>query len=398
MLEPVDGLPVEISLRRDGLGVDIDLDGRDPCTVHRIVVDWPSTTLKSMTLIDTPGIGSLSDVGERTIELLAPDDDRGSAADAVLYLTPHLHSADVRFLEAFHDEASARATPVNAIGVLSRADEIGGGRADSLHSAARVAARYRDDNEMRRLCQTLVPVAGLLAQGAATLTEREFRAFVALAALDESDADWLVASADRFALTELPALDVAPEERARLLDRFGVFGVRLACDLIRHTGIDTARTLADELRCRSGLDELRTVLADNFAARRDVLKARSALLGLTDVTKRWPLDGDAGAAVRADIERLTAGAHELDQLRALLAVRRGDVPLDEASTIEAEHLLSGSGTSSIPVDVDAIVDAVARWRGKAEHPLAPPSVIELSQIVVRTLETTLAESESPASR
>jgi hypothetical protein len=39
----------------------------------------------------------------------------------------------------------------------------------------------------------------------------------------------------------------------------------------------------------------------------------------------------------------------------------------------------------------AIIDAVSRWRAKAEHPLAPPSVVELSQIVVRTLEASLAE-------
>jgi hypothetical protein len=239
--------------------------------------------------------------------------------------------------------------------VLSRADEIGGGRADSMLSAAKVAARYRDDAEMRRLCQTLVPVAGLLAQGAATLTEGEFRAFASLASMDQSDADWLLATADRIAGAELPTLDVTQEERALLLDRFGVFGVWLACDLIRHAGVENARALSTELRSRSGLDELRSILTESFSARRDVLKARSALLGLSDVTKWWPLSGDAGLAVRAEIERLSASAHELDQLRALLAVRRGDVPLDDATAREAECLLGAAGgtrtatTSMMPV-------------------------------------------------
>lgn len=82
------------------------------------------------------------------------------AADAVLYLTPHLHASDVRFLEAFHDDSNARATPVNALGVLSRVDEIGGGRLESLQSATRVAERFARDPSLRRLCQTVVPVSG----------------------------------------------------------------------------------------------------------------------------------------------------------------------------------------------------------------------------------------------
>ena len=57
----------------------------------------------------------------------------------------HLHSTDVGFLEAFHDRQFAGVTPVNAIGVLSRADEVGAGRIDAIDIAERVAADYRRD-------------------------------------------------------------------------------------------------------------------------------------------------------------------------------------------------------------------------------------------------------------
>ncbi len=57
--------------------------------------------------------------------LLTADDGAPSVADAVLYLLRHAHASDVRFLEAFHDDELAKGTPVNAVGVLSRADEIG---------------------------------------------------------------------------------------------------------------------------------------------------------------------------------------------------------------------------------------------------------------------------------
>src|SRR6185503_3000939 len=106
-LEPREGEPVHIALKRDATGITLDLEGRAPEDIARIVVRWPSSRLRSMTLIDTPGVGSISGFGQRTFELLAPEDERGTAADAVLYLTPHLHASDVRFLEAFHDDTSA---------------------------------------------------------------------------------------------------------------------------------------------------------------------------------------------------------------------------------------------------------------------------------------------------
>ena len=125
-------------------------------------MQWPSQSLRTQTLIDTPGIASLSsDTSARAGAFLAPD-DAPSQADAVVYLMRHLHATDVRFLESFYDQGVARATPINTIAVLSRADEIGVGRLDALNSARRIARRYRADDKIRGLCQTVVAVAGLL--------------------------------------------------------------------------------------------------------------------------------------------------------------------------------------------------------------------------------------------
>ena len=103
-------------------------------------------------------------------------DDEETPADAVVYLMRHLHASDVEFLRAFHDTEVSRPSPVNAIGVLSRADEIGVGRLDSMASARRIAARLGTDPNVRRLVQSVVPVAGLLAETAVTLTEERGRA------------------------------------------------------------------------------------------------------------------------------------------------------------------------------------------------------------------------------
>ena len=91
-----------------------------------------------MTLIDTPGIGSLTEsVSRRSWSFLSSEDEE-TPADAVLYLLKHLHAQDVDFLRAFHDVEVSQPNPINAIAVLSRADEICVGRIDSMASARRI--------------------------------------------------------------------------------------------------------------------------------------------------------------------------------------------------------------------------------------------------------------------
>ena len=98
----------------------------------------------------------------RTYRALAPDDDRPAQADAVIYLLRHAHARDMRFLESFHDDELAHGTPMNAVGVLSRADEIGSCRLARWTSRQRVARRYEQDPRLQRVCPIVVPVAGLL--------------------------------------------------------------------------------------------------------------------------------------------------------------------------------------------------------------------------------------------
>jgi hypothetical protein len=394
---PAGGGPaVAAPIHRGDGGVEVDLGGRRAEDVDRIEVEWPAAALRTTTFIDTPGLHSLSGLGARTASFLAPDDDRPTEADAVIYLTRHLHGQDVRFLEAFHDRTGARSTPVNAIAVLSRADEIGGGRPDSLQSAARIAERYRGDPTFRRYCQTVVPVAGLLAEAAASLTEAEYRALGRLAQLDDAAADALLASADRFVDPDAPS-GLAPDERRHLLGRMGVFGVRLGRDLLRHGHADNARRLAEELRRRSGLDELRRLLATAFTARRDLLKANAALVALADILRRCSVPG--GDQLRTELERIQAGAHELAELRVLTAVRAGEVVLTDAEVTEVERVLgpgdaaaragvSGGGDAALR---EAVLDGVQRWRSRAENPLSSPAVVAASQVVTRTLESLLAD-------
>ena len=85
------------------------------------------------------------------------------------------------FLDTFLDRSVAQPNPFNALGVLSRADEMGAGRLDAMTSATSVARRFEADPRIRSLCSGVVPVAGLLAETGVTLTEDEVAALRAVA-------------------------------------------------------------------------------------------------------------------------------------------------------------------------------------------------------------------------
>lgn len=395
-LYPRSAPPRQLTIHRDHGALAFDLQGTPVEQVDKLDVAWPSQSLRVQTLIDTPGIASLSrDTSWRAGAFLAPD-DAPSQADAVIYLMRHLHATDVRFLESFHDQGIARATPINTIAVLSRADEIGVGRLDALSSARRIAGRYRADEKIRSLCQTVVAVAGLLAQTGRTMRQQEFTALAALAALPRAEIEAMLLSVDRF--SQVGSVAVGADDRARLVERFGLFGVRLATTLIRQ-GMTDPTAVAAELVRRSGLDELRSVLATQFSERRDLLKARSALLAVDLVLTREPRP--AAAPLAAEVERILAGAHEFAELRLLATIRSGAVKLVPEALSEAERLLGADGGSvaaRLGLDPrehpellrEAALDAVTRWQRRAESPMSSRAVSDVARLVVRSCEGMLA--------
>jgi hypothetical protein len=396
-LHPVTGPLRQLSVHREHGALRLELGGVSPDTVDRLTVDWPAASLRDTVLIDTPGVASAStDIAAHAVRFLAPEEGAGDA-DAVIYLMRHLHSTDVRLLESFHDNAIGRGNPLNTVAVLSRADEVGVGRLDALQSAHRIAERYRSDERLRGLCGTVVPVAGLLAQAGRTMRQQEFAALAALSGAPRSVVEGALLSVDRFTSATQrveSALGVPAAHRAALLDRFGLFGIRLATVLLRQ-GFGQPHELAAELVRRSGVDELRTALVTRFTERRDLLKARAALLALDDVLRRYP-HPDAELVSRA-VERIQAGAHEFAELRVLGALRVGVIGLAPEAGREAERLLGGLGCqpwarlglgadASRPQQRSVAMAALQRWQARAEHPLSGRASIDVARVVMRTCE------------
>ncbi|MBV8965087.1 MAG: dynamin-like GTPase family protein [Mycobacteriaceae bacterium] len=381
----------------DNGGLTFEFGSLDPDDVADLDVEWPAGELIDATIIDTPGTSSLNrDVSARTLRLLVPDDGV-PRVDAVVFLLRTLNAADVALLKQIGELVGGSAGALGVIGVASRADEIGAGRIDAMLSANDVAKRFTEEMTKTGICQAVVPVSGLLALTARTLRQNEFVALQKLAGVDAAELAKAMLSADRFVREDSPLpLDAAA--RAQLLNRFGMFGIRISIAVLR-SGVGDSVRLADELVERSGLVALREVIDQQFAQRSELLKSHTALLSLRRFVEVNPIG--ATGAILADIDPLLADTHAFEELRLLSQLSSRPTTLNEDEMASLRRIIGGSGTdaaSRLGLTADAPDDgpraafaAAQRWRRRAEHPLNDPFTARACRAAARSAEALVAQ-------
>jgi replication fork clamp-binding protein CrfC len=385
-----------VPIARDG-GLTFDFAGLDPVDVIDLDVQWPAEELTDTTIIDTPGTSSLShDVSERTRRLLVPQDGV-PRVDAVVFLLRTLNAADIALLKQIGELVGGSSGALGVIGVASRADEIGAGRIDAMLSAKEVGQRFTAELSRTGICQAVVPVAGLLALTARTLRQGEFSALQKLASVDPAELSKALLSVDRF-VREQSSLPLDRQIRARLLDRFGMFGIRISLALLQ-AGVSDSTALANELLERSGLTALRDVIDQQFAQRSESLKAHTALLSLRRFVEvnRLPVT----SRIIADIDPLLADTHAFEELRLLSQLLSRPTTLTDDELASLRRIIGGSGidaasrlglTAEAPDDGPRAAFAAAqRWRRRAEHPLNDPFTARACRAAARSAEALVAQ-------
>jgi len=400
----LDGRTVPLVLRRTDGRLTLDLAGYQPEQVSRMEVTWPSPILSEMTLIDTPGLGSLTtEASQRTVELVTPD--AGPGVDALIFLMRHRQASDIEVLQEFHQQsdptAGSEGYPINVLGVLSRADELGGGGLEALFRSREMADSYAASPEIRTVCQQVLPVAGLVAQGAQTLRQAEFESLRTLARMPKDRRELLMLSAHRF--VSVPDPDVSPDARRDLLDRLGLFGIRLAVVLLPN-GFDDPMALAAELLRRSGLPALQSAVSSVYAQSADLLKAHTALTRLSKLLLSQPPSDESLAR---QLEATQLSAHDLRELRLTAKLRAGGLPgLDSTEQERALRLVGANGDSpaerlGVPDGDPHLVRQAAQeelvyWRRLAQEPLTVRTVRDAADILSRTCEGILAITPAAA--
>ncbi|WP_392544429.1 dynamin family protein [Oryzobacter telluris] len=320
---------------RDGARVPLRLDGRRlpeqlgvPLEdVSRVVVHLQAGALRDLTLIDTPGLATLTEENEAAARaaVLGQECSKYATgdADALLYVVRESERADdIAFL---HDFAAASgsltASAVNTLGVLSQADLFNA--QDPMGAAQRTARRIASTSPGQ--FGGVVAVSGLLAQSARAGQVSETVA-AALASLDG------VADA---ILPAWQSLDVSGLDKAAAAQAFSVVG---PYGLLRGRG--PARQGATSLRrwCEeaSGIRDLEEVLEGTMVPRAHLIKASRTLGQLSRLGRRVGCQRVLDLVEEVELDPVM---HPIAELRALHDLL-GTAP-ESAQRPRLEALLAG---------------------------------------------------------
>jgi hypothetical protein len=322
----------EKSLIAQPLTAAVRACGRPAAGISAVEVESSNEILRRVyTIVDTPGLDSLSGLDELSLRAL-------SQADVLIYLMPHPGQHDVETLSALRATAAeAGITAVNTIGVLSRIDVLGEGTGDPWPGARRQAVK--DGKRLGALVGAIVPVHGLLAETAlgTSFGEADMGLLRAMSRADPADLAAACYSADDF--LRHPGLPLPRDDRERLLSLLGLYGIGVALAEVAG-GTQGAAGLLKALRAHSGIDDLLDRLNRQFLTLADPLRARTAIQALDAVS--WQ------GSTPAEVATLTALRGELDALGGHPRLRQ----LELASTLA--DLNAGKWTASEDVTEELI--------------------------------------------
>ncbi|GAB1692147.1 dynamin family protein [Krasilnikovia sp. M28-CT-15] len=334
------GAPERAELElRDGSRRDLPLRGGrmpdqlgvPPERVARIVVHLQAAALREQTVIDTPGLATLTSENEDATRAAvlgadaAPDDAEqvsryaAGQAEAVLFVFRESERKDeLEFLDQFRAATGELgASAINAVGVLSQADQFAG--TDPFDVADGQATRLAVARAAH--VSAVVAASGLLAEAARTgrLSESDARLLAGIADLSEQ----------RLRLRHSLPLPggTDPAELERLYRVLGVHGLHQG----RHRCGGGVHQLVQWLESVSGIARVEDLVRSRLLSRAHALKAMRALRVLTHAANRT--GADTGAALGLiEQARLDPALHPVRELRAL----RSLVAEAPASPLRAE--------------------------------------------------------------
>ncbi|GAA1739731.1 dynamin family protein [Aeromicrobium alkaliterrae] len=385
-----DGREIPISLVDGRLPEDLPVPAEQ---VKRLVVRLQSASLRGLTLIDTPGLSSLTRENEEVTRSAVLGDSLTSQhasgdADAVLFLFRQEQREDeADFLKQFRAASGEmNGSAVNAVGVLSQADLLADAAGDDPMRPARDQARRLATSRIGEVGD-VVPVSGLLAETSRTGRLRE-RDVVDLATLAE------VAPVRLRTGVGLDA--VLAKDRVRdLQDKLGPFGLEAG----RLEASEGSDRFGEWLSDVSGIDGLQRLVRDHVQARAGGLKALRAL----DAVERAARHSGADQAVLDLVEQALV-APELQIVREIQAIgmlRSTRVATDLIPELErlsrsdhpAEQLGLGRDTPAAEIASEA-----RRRSGEAQTRATlayAPGEAEAARVLAQSYRAIAQRAESP---
>lgn len=356
---------------------------------------YPNKLLKEMELIDTPGLASTHVIdAQSTLDFLGLDvnqvneatSEEASKADAIIYaFTKGMHEKDENVLQALQGSIFANASPINAIGALTKVDIYwSSGYDNPLEAGKHIINNLLTNPQVKKLLYTVSPIAGIIAENSNSLSEREKEILTLLGQLPAETFDKLIKDAARFTKKQREDVPVPPEERRLVWDRLDQYGVNTAVKGLKQ-GI-SIDGLSSYLYEKSGASELVGIIRQHFGNRAFLIKMSYILSRVKYLTnglynqyriKNKMVTGIL-EIISTECEKFQSEEHAFSELRVLQYYYNGDLQLEEDEVEEFLQIVGERGANCearlgmneprpIAQLMDIAKEKAGRWNSKGSN-------------------------------
>lgn len=321
-------------------------------TVKYIERYYDNEILKSLNIIDTPGLDALSALdSQNTIDFL-----KEVHPDAVIVLfTKSLTDSIVQILRDFqgysaHNDFSL--TPLNAIGAMAKSDtmwNILSPDSDVLVTGNRVISNtlYKKYPEVRESFFDIYPISALLGLASKDISSKEIQL---LRAYIDNNCELLslLSDPDSF-LNEDCDGKISIEERKLLYERFGLYGLHLMLSAIANNSTLSSSELSALLYEKSGLIPLVQSIESHFRDRAVLIKSQNTIVSILDACK-IELESISNPSIEA-IQRVITSElldlHEFEEWNWLSKIYGGKLSVDSSIAEEFKRISGEFGNSLV---------------------------------------------------
>lgn len=326
-------------------------------SVSYIEVSYQHDMLKRVNIIDTPGLDALSEIDSKnTIAFL-----KNVHPDAVVMLfTKSIAESTMSVLNDFvsvNMNSSFVLTPLNAIGVLAKADtmwSVMNPKKDVLCEGKRVISQtlYEKYPEVRQTIFDIFPLSALMGLAASTICEEDVASLKCLSLIDELLLNEMFSSPE-FLFDEGYAVDIPIAERKRLWQKFGMYGLFVLVDYMKQNTLATRYDLSQVLIKKSGFESFQQMIVSHFGDRSTLIKAQNSIAAIKEacITERQRNNISAQVIhtiddVEKKILSVLLSTHEFQEWNYLTRIYTGKEIADDSTIKEFLTICGEKGTSA----------------------------------------------------
>ena len=320
--------------------------------VQYLGLTYPNEILKSINIIDTPGLDSaMGDDSKNTInylEKVRPDAvimlfTKGAIAKETLDVVNQYIGSEQKQLDI---------SPLNAIGLYTKIDDTWKINAseDSPISLAEQTIQesiYGQFPDVRSTLYSIFPICARLGLAASTVNEEDIRQLKMLLHTPDDILHKMLLSDSLFtSSTYDEATRISSEERAELKDKYGKYGVYAIVSVLRSGDKSTVeiKGMLDEI---SGMRLVRKRLLSHFGERAVLIKTQNTVARIIKICneerKSHPDKIDAIDQIERNVLRTMRNIKEYKELDYLSQLYNGLANELDTDAVEEFKMVCGEG-------------------------------------------------------